>query len=421
MPNRDELLAEAKRRGLNVSKNNGLNETQTMPMDHSAQAINDSSIFSQPELFSQKMEDFYRASGIHGANRGFAKIFGFGQHQKDTQESYEKAKQTNPRATEAGNIAAQIASAIPFIMGSTSAIKGLTGGNAASALGRYGQNIAGASLGGAEKGLIETPYGEETRGGNVKEGALEFGLGEAFSPALKYGAKEALRIPKKILQTSAVNTAEAMSKGLAKSVKQSQLNYNEIFKAPGLPKALKYRPSNFSELKELGGKGVSRLADEYEKNPTPQNLNLLWGEIKAADRALTNRSTIGEAAKTNISKVFSKTAKEIEQTLKHAFSFSSKPDLYKNLQKSNKYYMDEIVPFMPFREELAKFSAGKYPAGEVNKLANNSPEFRHLFEKEYPGIGYAHNKNALINAPGAIPVGGELYTKLIDALTRLGK
>ena len=114
-----------------------------------------------PEQELGGMEKFYRASGIHGANKAFANIFGFGEHVKNAGERAEEARKTHPVATGTGEFLADVYSSIPFF---------LAGGGAARGAGLTGQaaKIAGSALGGAGIGAVEK-IGEDfvtTYGGN---------------------------------------------------------------------------------------------------------------------------------------------------------------------------------------------------------------------------------------------------------------
>ena len=177
-------------------------QMQEAPIEENYQGV-----FGDPEKFKSTMEDFYRSSGIHGANRGFAKLFSpsGSQHQYNTQQSYEQAKETNPWATEAGNIGAQLYGSIPFMQLAGGATGGMAPGIAKTA--------ATAGLGASAKAGYETPYDDETRLGNIAKegiGGAAFagaghlagkGLGKAAT-LVKQGAKSKNTIAEGISKTA---------------------------------------------------------------------------------------------------------------------------------------------------------------------------------------------------------------------------
>ena len=190
-------------------------------------------------------EQLYRTLGVHGLNRGFAKIFGFGPHQQATQQAYEQAKETHPLATEFGNIGSQVISSIPFAMAT-----GATPG--AGAL----YNIGRAALGGALSGAIETPYDEETRLGNMFQNALS----SAAFPALGYGLKGGYQTAK-TLKNSGLPISfskEKIAKGITEKYTGNKTEHGKLYE------------SLFDEAKKLGAK-----------------TNL---KSKAANQALANKS-----------------------------------------------------------------------------------------------------------------------------------
>lgn len=122
----------------------------------------------QPELSG--MENFYRASGIHGANRAFSSLFGFGPHTENTQQAYEQARETHPMATDIGYGVGQAAGMLPFLAAGTAAAPG----------------VAGAAIGAGAYGAQNQPQEGETRLGNALYDALfATGLGAAGAGASK--------------------------------------------------------------------------------------------------------------------------------------------------------------------------------------------------------------------------------------------
>ncbi len=173
------------------------------PMDWEQYAVQDNSnewdqyasdepAAPEPEEELGAMEKFYRASGIHGANKAFANVFGFGPHVQNANAAAERARQTHPNATGAGEFVADVYSSVPFYMAGGLAGKALPGvknlGNAGK-FGKYLQNIIGTGIGGAGLGAVRSVNEDETRGGNIGKDALISSLVEAIIPGIKYGFK----------------------------------------------------------------------------------------------------------------------------------------------------------------------------------------------------------------------------------------
>lgn len=148
-----------------------------------------------PEPEKEKLsgwENFYRASGIHGANAAFANLFGFGPHVQEANKKAAEARKTHPVATGIGGLAADVYGSIPFFMAggaASKAIPGIKNLGTAGKFGKYLQNIVGTGIGGASIGAVRATGEDETKFGNISKDALIASLVESIMPALKYGFK----------------------------------------------------------------------------------------------------------------------------------------------------------------------------------------------------------------------------------------
>lgn len=361
------------------------------------------------------------ASGVHGANRGFSKVFGFGPHVQEAQQRYEQAKQHDPIAAEVGNVGAQIGSAIPFSLAGGMAARAIPGIGNVPRLGKYFQDILGGAIGGAGMGAVETPHGDETRLGNMASRAGELAAGEAIAPGIKYAAKEILKTPKRLWQADATNAADSIAKGLEKAKSASRAMYEEVFNAAGVPKVVPYAPSakQLKDLKKLGGEGVDLTLSQYLQDHSPQNLKFFISEIDNTLRGIPRKQSIGDAAKNTTRQLLKAVKTDAQSQLEQALTSAGNPDLFKELKLADKFYKKEYVPYKGLEEKLKSYAADALGATDVTKAANKMPGFKHVFKDKHPGAAYAFSENPLVNAPGALPFAGSTYQYLAQKF--LGK
>lgn len=132
------------------------------------------------------LENIYRATGVHGANKGFANIFGFGPHVQEANTAAKQAAETHPFATGAGEIGADIAASVPFFMAGGAAARGIPLLNQSATAAR----IAGAGLGGLALGGVESKPKDESRFEHAgKSGLLAAGI-DAVLPYAGRGIKK---------------------------------------------------------------------------------------------------------------------------------------------------------------------------------------------------------------------------------------
>ena len=373
------------------------------------QSANDQQQPEQPQSFADKMENFYRASGIHGANRGFAKVFGFGPHQQQTQQRYEQALETNPFATEAGNIGSQIASAVPFSM-----LAGMIPGLAGSGLAK---NALKLGLGGATKAGIETPYGDETRLGNMATEGLE----SAAAPVVLHGAgkilKAGAKVGKEALTPFNYSKTKIANK-IDKSFGDLKGKYNKLYE--GLFDAAEQEgistnlpgsdlPENaMRKIIKKSMRGIdSDVRESIEKafsTNSPRNVHeaqsTLGEYIRNETKIKQRGGSIDRNALNRAKKLQKEMKKELEMALER--SESGLGNQYKDVSSG---YKKEVVPYSR-NAAIQEFAAGESVPQDLIKAlrggGKSGKAFRKFLAEEHPEVKY----NKIIEDAIKIGLGG---------------
>lgn len=407
MPSREELLAEAQRRGLDINKLQNHN--------FSGDELAGATIFSDPELFHTKMKDFYTNSllgaGITGANRGFAKIFGFGKHQKDTQKAYEEALESSPWATEIGNAAAQMYSSAPFAMAT-----GVTPG--AGML----RNLGGVAASGAATGLAETPYGDESRLGNMSQNAIA----NMILPALGYAAKPIGKVLKGTGK-EVYNVAKHGFKPKEQIAQKIRSKATELKAKYSGPKGL------FEGFIKKADKGNVKINLPYDANTAKIINKELDGVNKATRKAVikahkTNSVRDVMDAESKLGKFQRKqyqnakkgailnqdaidAAKEMENSLgKHLQKsiLKQNPQLGKELKDIRAGYKEELVPYLN-NSAIQKFLNNESVGSDLIRALQGKgvagQQFRAKLASEHPEVRAKQIADLLIK----LGVGGTIY------------
>lgn len=343
---------------------------------------------SEPASFADSMEKFYRASGIHGANRGFAKIFGFGEHQKNTQQAYEQAKETNPLATEAGNIGAQLYSSIPFYQ-LAAMIPALKGGGLL-------KNSLQAGIGGVAKAGIETPYDEETRLGNMLTEGLEnvggvaalHGIGKGIkggAKLIKHGAQSKEKIAGKI------GTAAKELKSKYTGPQGMFENFIEKAESGNVKTDLHFSPRTSKIInKELEGvnKGVRKAVIKAHKTNDVRDIMDAESKLGKFKRNQFNNAKKGGILDQDAIDAATHFEKKLGEELERALSKQS-PDLGKELKNIRKGYKEEYVPYLE-NPAIQKFLNNKSIGSDLMRsLQGNSSsgqQFRGQLAKHHPEV-----------------------------------
>ncbi len=302
----------------------------------------------QPEQELGGMEKFYRASGIHGANKGFANIFGFGQHVKDANQKAEEAAKTHPFATGAGEFAADVYSSVPFFM---------AGGGAARGAGLTGKaaKIAGAGLGGAGIGAVEKIGDDESRLGNIGKDAA---VAAALETIIPYAGRALRKLNPMNLAPTNIIASKA-----GNALPTSQILENQALAA-----------GTETPIGDVVGSGYLKKAFENEVAP-------LSGHVAddAYSRVGTQLQDKGNSLLNKLTKTNGKDINyDIRDTLKTAYEKQKtlKNNLYD--QVSNTAEKDKFKLELPSATKLAKETAKAF---EDSTLLKTDPKAKQIYNR----------------------------------------
>lgn len=374
--------AEVQKPGRDLFKEQGI-QMQTGGQGNS----DDVSIFGDPKMFAEKMENFYRASGIHGANRGFAKVFGFGPHRENAENNYQEALRTNPKATVTGNVLAQLYSSIPFLMGGAQAARAIPG------IGAAAQNIAGSALGAGAMGAFSHPEEGETRGGNALKDVLIAGTIPLAGKAIGFGAKAAGNSIGKIAPNLGKSiTKNRVAESIGNSFKDVKSKYStlygDLFKDARNAGVKTNLPKVSKKLTQgIDADTVKSLRKALQTNE-PKNVNQAQSKlgeyIRAEQKIKRNGGRIDQLALDNAKKL----QKSLNKGLDSAFA-KSNPDLAKRFTAIKGGYKNDVVPYSRNRA-IQEFSAGELvPEDLVRALrggSNSGKAFRKHLADKHPEV-----------------------------------
>lgn len=367
----------------------------------------------QSNSFPQMMEDFYRTFGIHGANRGFSKIFGFGPHQENAQHKYEEAVKTNPWANEIGNVAAQAYSSVPFMMAGTGAAGAIPGINPTFA------NIAGSALGGGAMGALETPNEDQSRTSNSLTDAM---LSAAFASAVPV-AKGAYNFAKKVPSSvSKEKIATKIGEGFAQNKQKYSGLYGDLFNAAeqeGIKTSLPGSDLPDRALRRIIKKATNGI-DEQTRKPivkafktnSPEDVHAAKSKLGEFIRSENKIKRNGGRIDNDALQRAKQLKKELGQELSEALN-KSEQGLGVQYKDITKGYRKEVVPYSR-NPAIQEFSVGDSVAKDLIKSLRGSSKsgklFRSHLAEQYPEVKTNQIlENVLKGGLGLGVVGGGLY------------
>jgi hypothetical protein len=376
-----EDLNQPQRPGRDLFESQGNDLFAQQEPHQQARNVEDATIFSNPEDFGQKMENFYRASGIHGANRGFSKVFGFGQHRENAENSYQQALKTNPKATEAGNLISQLISSIPFLM----AGNGIAG--AIPKIGNTAKTILGAGIGAGSQGAFEHPEEGETRGGNSLKNAL---IGMAIPVAGK-AIGSTVNATKKITPNLGKSlTKSRVAESINSSFNQAKDKYGKLYgdlfkdaKNANLKTTLPAKP--IKRITEGIDKDVVNVVKKAFNTNNPKHVNEAQsklGEFIRAEQKIQRKG--GKIDRDALSKA-KRLKKELISELDKTFS-KSNPNLAKRYTDIKSGYKKEVVPYSR-NNAIREYNAGEWVAEDLVKALRGGGNSGKAFRKH---LGDAH-------------------------------
>ncbi len=359
--------------------------------------------------FAERAENFYRRTGVHGANRGFAKIFGFGPHQQETENKYQQALETHPAANKLGNFGAQAFSSVPAFMAGGMGAKQLAPHASA-----YLQSILGGALGGGGLGALETPEEDESRLSNTLWGA---GLGSAGA-ALFPGAKE---IPSKIANAPKKTADFAKSLSQEQAVKDAfnklvtseakfKKGYSEILEPKDALPRITWKPSS-DDIKT-----INEISPKYSRNlikflDTGAPLDAHWAatDLGSLSAKLGGKTTLNgdeRAVKLAADKMKQIVESKIDKVL------STRPgakEAYRNLDAE---FIKEMAPISKdIKLGLKKYGKNKIGAQDVLRRMQGpgAEEYRHAFGKDLKGIKNAKYPETWKNVLAQVPASSSIF------------
>lgn len=350
--------------------------------------------FGDTEAFKNQMQDFYDASGISGANKSFANVFGFGEHVQNANEAAERARQTNPQATQYGELFGNIVSSLPFFSAAGIAAPLIPGLGAAIPI------TTQAALGGAAHGFVKNPEKGESRLENaLMEGAMSAAL-PAAGAALKGGGKllgkavEAA-VPASLSQAKTVKEAAKMTRGFREHFKEG---YNKILSDSALPAKSAPQLSQRSAMNYV--KNAPKHSDKVTKalqTQSPKDLHDAASQIgkyiaKESKKLQPNEKGLraAELVKDRFERAINK-ALEAKPGLK---------DAYRALDAEYESTIGRMHPHI--QNALRRFDKNKIGYEDVMRRIQSptmGEEFRHRFIEELPGIKSAQHPEAYKNLP----------------------
>lgn len=345
---------------------------------------------------SKGWEDFYRASGIYGANEAFANMFGAGKHKEISRKRAAQARETNPIATGLGGAAAQIYGSAPFFMAGGMAAEGIP------AISNFAKAITGGALGGGAMGAVKTPDEGESRVNNILSEMLQGGAmggvlhGIANAPQAYQSGKQALKelTPAKYSQEKTAKEALKIYKDLSsyfnkgyksvlnqKGVPKVQINANERF----LQELYKTSPSVKHSVQKAVGSNKAidahKAASKLGKYIAREQRRIMPND-KGIDMA--------QRLKTKLEKNLD-TALDQVPGIKNA---------YRGLDREFEQSLAFISP--QIRNKLNLYEKGYIGSQDVLRKIR-SPEagesFRHKFKEQLPGIETAKYPEDWKNLP----------------------
>lgn len=351
--------------------------------------VENATIFGEPEDFKQKMENFYSSSGIHGANRGFAKVFGAGQHRENAENAYQEALKTNPKATEAGNLISQLISSIPFIMAGNSVA------GAIPKIGNTAKTILGAGVGAGAQGAYEHPENGETRSGNSLKNAL---VGMAIPAGLK-----AAEVGGKAIGKTVAKVVPNLGKSLTKSRVAEHINnsFNQAKDKYGKLYGDLFKDARKANVKtDLIQKPIKKITEGIDKTAVnsvkkafrtnnPSHVNDAQSELGRFIRAEEKI----QRANGRVDRESIKRAKKLQKSLNKALDKSfakSKPELAKRYTDVKSGYKKEVVPYSR-NNAIQEFNAGNWVPEDLVKAlrggSNSGKSFRKHLRDIHPEVG----------------------------------
>ena len=368
-----DLLAESKNRApRNLLENRApRNLLENNQISSSEPNIEEATIFGNPDAFSQKMEDFYRKSGIHGANKAFANTFGFGQHVKNANEAAHQAAKTHPSATKAGEVAANLYSSIPFFMGGSQIAQKIP------KLGQVAKTIASAGIGGGAHGFAQSAQSMGERLLNT--------VGEGLLSALVPSAIAAVPLAGRgVKAVGKAATKTKVGKGIGQEINTLQTKFNNLYEGilneaneEGLKTALKSPGQRaLKGLQSSVAKPVKKALETNNVRDVHAAQSKLGQFIRKQERLRDKGGIIDDEALQKAIRLRSKFKGSLDKTLSKSSSGLS--DRYKDVTS---LYKQELVPYTR-NPGVQEFLAGDITEKDFVKALQGGSKAGKLFRKD---------------------------------------
>ncbi len=379
MPTKEEAMLELQRRRTFNENPEPDIQDQNMP-SYAPQGNQSHGIMDTEIQLPEWMQDWFPGL-VHGANKSFADIYGFGPHVDETRQRAAEAEEYAPTATSIGRGIGNVGAALPF------AVAGGTG-------------ILGSAAAGGAYGAAQRPEEGESRLGNAaKDAALWAALptiiaGYGGAKSLGNAAIEALA-PTKLSQPKTINQVSQLADELSKHFNSG---YSEIVTHPMLPDVVQVglTPKTIDAIKTASpklGKSVSKAVHGTDVSRLHDTATQL-GKFIQKEQASANpsRATI-ETAQV----VKNKVEKAIDKAL------DTVPGLKESYRGLDKEFADTLGKFgYRLRNSLKNYSKDDIGFKDVMRKIRE-PEggqfFRHAYGEQFPGIEGAQHAETWKNLP----------------------
>lgn len=366
---------------------------------------------AKPELGA--LETFYRDTGIHGYNKSFANVFGFGKHVDNANEAAKLSATTHPNATKAGEVFGDLLASVPFYM---------AGGQAAKAipkLGKAGQLVAAAGLGGGGFGFTKNPKEDESRLGNATEDALW----SMLVPGANVGAKQLAPKAGKLLAKAvgykpAKEIADKIAKSdLAKMLTESKAGYKSLFKETaekGITKTElpKINMKNYFKTNTEAATAYVRSALKSGKIADAHKAYKSLGKFIAKQKRIAKVNELSKPKQLALEEA-EKLRDGIKDSLVKTFDKAGGENLSNRFLQLNKNWEEKVLPNLR-NKNLNKYRARvpEITADDLMKNLNKSQLFNAQLAPDYREVARHEFIKSLKPGPKAITTGilGALYT-----------
>lgn len=391
--NREELVAEARRRGLSIP-----GEFNENPFMSAARGFNNAFERSTHGALQPLLESGYLGDRVRQGSQNVA---------REREEGARLAQQLNPNATMAGGIGGNVAMALPGIV---------AGGGAG--------NLLKAMLGGALSSGLSGGAEYVNPGESRLENAILSGIGGGILGALPGAGKFAGKQIKKGFNIAKNLPEAANAEKLAARVLKDKAAINDVYK--------KGYTNLFKEAEEAGIGNVkvpkiraksilknttrteSEALSDFLKNPTMKNAHSAQSDLGKVIRRLEkiNQTTGLKTPQIRALESAKDAQKRIRGSMHQSFQNAKQPELARKYGELTEGYKNEVIPYR--NKIISDFSKGESTAADFLRSAAKNKKFKAQLGEKYPAIELRQQVPDIIKLLGAGTVGAGGYKYFFD-------